>query len=299
MGHKRADSIQYKQIYRLKEIKRASIMLGLQKAKRPVSVSSVCLPLFILFSKLSILIFQQVDSTSTVNRRRISAASSIYSRRPMSTADFPSENPAEESSSDSQRVQFEDNPALRASLLPYQEWWAFMQSTHNPFMEDSLNDEQPYVHGDAPATPIHRHHRNSSLFSLPQRNSFHPLNNSVNNNDDDDGFEPASDDSLSTPPSPASSEATITPTRFHFMSEESSNTAPQESSADLGVNSLGVEEVSDIENKGNSAPSLESSTRLSRRVSLLYTQLYTCWVQKSERDLALCQSRERGMKLMQ
>ena len=33
--------IQYKQIYRLKEIKRASIMLGLQKSKRPVSVASV------------------------------------------------------------------------------------------------------------------------------------------------------------------------------------------------------------------------------------------------------------------
>lgn len=170
----------------------------------------------------------------------------------MSTADFPPDNPAEESS-DSQRVQFEDNPALRASLLPYQEWWAFMQSTHNPFMEDSLNDEQPYVHGDAPATPIHRppgrdSHRNSSLFFLPQRNSFRPHNNSINN----DSLEPALDDSLSTPPSPASSEATITPIRFHFMSEESSNTAPQEYSADLGVNSLGVEEISDIASKGNS-----------------------------------------------
>lgn len=198
----------------------------------------------------------------------------------MSTADFPSENPAEESSSDSQRVQFEDNPALRASLLPYQEWWAFMQSTHNPFMEDSLNDEQPYVHRDVPATPIHRHHRNSSLFSLPQRNSFHPLSNSVNNNNDDDGFEPASDDSLSTPPSPASSEATITPTRFHFMSEESSNSAPQESSADLGVNSLGVEEVSDIESKGNS-PSIDSSIRLSSRLLLLGTRSRTCFREAS------------------
>ena len=211
----------------------------------------------------------------------------------MSTADFPSENPAEESSSDSQRVQFEDNPALRASLLPYQEWWAFMQSTHNPFMEDSLNDEQPYVHGDAPATPIHRHHRNSSLFSLPQRNSFHPLSNSVNNNDDD-GFEPGSDDSLSTPPSPASSEATITPIRFHFMSEESSNAAPQESSADLEVNSLGVEEVSDIESKGNSAPSLEYSTRLSSFVPIC-TALYLLGLEKRARP----QSKERGMRLMQ
>ena len=170
----------------------------------------------------------------------------------MSTADFP-DNPAEESSSDSQRVQFEDSPALRASLLPYQEWWAFMQSTHNPFMEDSLNDEQPYVHRDAPATPIHRHHRNSSLFFLPQRNSFHPHNNNhINNNTN--GFEPASDDSLSTPPSPASSEATITPSSFHFMPEKSSSTVPQESSADLEVNSIGVEEVSDIESKGNSTP---------------------------------------------
>lgn len=168
-----------------------------------------------------------------------------------------------------------------------------MQSTHNPFMEDSLNDEQPYVHGDAPATPIHRHHRNSSLFSLPQRNSFHPLSNSVNNNDDD-GFEPGSDDSLSTPPSPASSEATITPTRFHFMSEESSNSAPQESSADLEVNSLGVEEVSDIESKGNSAPSLEYSTRLSSFVPIC-TALYLLGLEKRARP----QSKERGMRLMQ
>ena len=197
--------------------------------------------------------FQQVDSTSTVNRRRISTASSIYSRRPMSTAEYPSKSPAEESSSDRQRVQFEDNPALRASLLPYQEWWAFMQSTHNPFMEDSLNDEQPYVPCDAPATPIHRpparaSHRTSSVFSFPQRNSFQPLN--INNSNIS---EPASDECLSTPPSPASSEATITPTRFHFM-EESSNNSPREVSADLGVNSTGVEEVSDFERKGNPTP---------------------------------------------
>ena len=253
-------------------------MLGLQKPKRPVSVSCVRLLFFILFLDVIYTHLQQVDSTSTINHRRISATSSIYSRRPMSTADFPPDNPAEESS-DSQRVQFEDNPALRASLLSYQERWAFMQSTRNPFMEDSLNDEQPYVHGDVPATPIHRPPGRAS-----HRNSFHPHNNSINN----DSLEPASDDSLSTPPSPASSEATITPIRFHFMSEESSNAAPQESSADLGVNSLGVEEVSDIESKGNSSHSLLEVLDATVPSSLvpIYTALQLLsW--RSEREQAL------------
>ena len=78
------------------------------------------------------------------------------------------------------------------------------------------------------------------------------------------------------------------------MSEESSNSAPQESSADLEVNSLGVEEVSDIESKGNSAPSLEYSTRLSSFVPIC-TALYLLGLEKRARP----QSKERGMRLMQ
>lgn len=166
---------------------------------------------------------------STVDRRRYSEAS-VYSR-PRSTANF-SEYFSNQTAS-SQEVSSDEDFSLRASLLPYREWWNFLQSKTNPFTEDDTNDGHASL--KAPVTSIHssshNSHRASSLFSLPQQNSSrsHPDFDSPEND-------------ASTPPSPTSSELTITPSRFTFaqvMAEEA-NTFSQEA---FGPKSLGDQTV--------------------------------------------------------
>lgn len=171
---------------------------------------------------------------STVDRRRYSEAS-VYSR-PGSTANF-SEYFSNQTAS-SQEVSSDEDLSLRASLLPYREWWTFFQSKTNPFTEDNTNDGRASL--DAPVTSIHssshNSHRASSLFSLPQQNS------SQNHPDFD-----SPENDASKPPSPTSSELTVTPSRFTFaqaMAEEA-KTSSQEAFGSKGLGGLTVEGTSD------------------------------------------------------
>ncbi|BCR86727.1 uncharacterized protein ACHE_30714S [Aspergillus chevalieri] len=214
--------IEYKPMYRLKEIRRASMLLARPKPKRPVSELSIA----------------SIDSVLSTNRKRYSNAS-IYSR-PMSTA-----QPSPAFSTENSSGQSSENVSLRASLVPYREWWAFLQSTPNPFREEEPNDER--TNCDAQATLIHRHAHNSrreySLFSSTHRNSLHSSR-----------VFKAPEDNYTTPPSPTGSDLTITPSRYTFAQNM---TESKSSSQDLLSNStrskgLGVEKaesVSDSKNK--------------------------------------------------
>jgi len=188
-----------------------------------------------------ILTSEQIDSVLSTSRKRYSDAS-IYSR-PMSTAQpshaFPTENSSGQSS---------ENVSLRASLVPYREWWAFLQSAPNPFREEEPNDE--CTDCDAPATSIHRHahnsHRESSLISLTHKNSLHSSR----------VFEASEDINYAKPPSPTVSDLTITPSRYTFtqnMTEESkpsSQNLLSDSTRSKGRGMEKAESVSDSKNKG-------------------------------------------------
>lgn len=158
----------------------------------------------------------------------------------MSTA-----QPSPAFSAESSSGQSSENVSLRVSLLPYREWWAFLQSSPNPFREEP-NDE--CTDCDAPATPIHKpshnSHRASSLFSFTHKNP--PRSSRV--------FE-APDDNALTPPSLAGSDLTITPSRYNFtqtMAEESKASFQEPYSAysrDLGLEKE-AEDISVSKNKG-------------------------------------------------
>lgn len=218
------------------------MLLARPKPKRPVSELSIAsvrinreyLP------ELDVLTLQQIDSVLSTNRKRYSDAS-IYSR-PMSTA-----QPSPAFFTETSSGQSSENVSLRASLVPYREWWTFLQSTANPFREEEPNDER--TDRDAPATPIHSHahnsHRRSSLSSSTHRNSLHSSR----------VFE-APKDNYATPPSPTGSNLTITPSRYTFdqdMAEESKSSSQDPLPDSTRSKGLGVEKaesVSDSKNKG-------------------------------------------------
>lgn len=168
---------------------------------------------------------------------------------------FPTENSSGQSS---------ENASLRASLVPYREWWAFLQSTPNPFREERPNDERTDC--DVPATPIHNHahkfHKGSSLFSSTYRNSLHSSR-----------VFKAREDNYATPPSPTGSDLTITPSRYTFAQDtvEESKLSPQDPLPDsTSSKGLGVEKAESVSDSNNKGISLAYHPRVPcRRLQLL------------------------------
>lgn len=219
------------------------MLLARPKPKRPVSelsIASVRINIEYLL-ELDVLTLQQIDSVLSTNRKRYSDAS-IYSR-PMST-----DQPSPAFSTENIFGQSSENVSLRASLVPYREWWTLLQSTPNPFREEEPNDERTDC--DAPVTPIHQHahnfHRGSSLFSSIHRNSLHSSR----------VFEIAEDNNYATPPSPTGSDLTITLPRYTFaqdMADESKSSSQDplpDSTCSKGLGVGKTESVSDSKNKG-------------------------------------------------
>lgn len=174
----------------------------------------------------------------------------------MSTA-----QPSPAFSTENSSGQSSENVSLRASLVPYREWWAFLQSTPNPFREEEPNDER--TNCDAQATLIHRHahnsHREYSLFSSTHRNSLHSSR-----------VFKAPEDNYTTPPSPTGSDLTITPSRYTFAQNM---TESKSSSQDLLSNStrskgLGVEKAESVSDSKNKGISLSYPSRVHHVVEL-------------------------------
>lgn len=182
----------------------------------------------------------------------------------MSAAGLPTEYPEEQSSS--HEMSSEEDLSLRASLLPYREWWTFLQSRTNPFTENTSTNDRSSSYGtsgiSATATPIHNEQEEHH-----PRNSFHsifasrPFSARVSQNFSNflrkpSNFESIEDKDEPAPPSPTSSELTITPSRFSLPqnmpeSPEASSKDPVAESADSkDMAKEATQEAAGVKSKG-------------------------------------------------
>ena len=183
----------------------------------------------------------------------------------MSAAGLPTGYPEEQSSS--HEMNSEEDLSLRASLLPYREWWAFLQSRTNPFTDNTSTNDRSSSYGtsgiSATATPIHNeqeeHHPRNSFHSIfASRSSFSARvsQNFSNFLRKSSNFESIEDKDELAPPSPTSSELTITPFRFSLpqnMSEgpEASSKDPVAESADSkDMAKEATQETASVKSKG-------------------------------------------------
>lgn len=136
----------------------------------------------------------------------------------MSTARPPTEYSAEGHTS--HEINSEEDLSLRSSLLPYREWWSILQSRTNPFT-DNTNDRSSGISATTTTAPIHNAQEDprprDSLHSLiASPSSFSALTSQRLSNflHKPPNLEPTEDSDVPDPPSPTSSELTITHLRF-------------------------------------------------------------------------------------
>lgn len=171
------------------------------------------------------------------------------------TASLPTQSP--DNAPSSCEVNNEEDPSHRVSLVPFREWWSFMHPRNNPFTDSSSTADGPLSLSSTKGISASKQETNAihyeqeeahpkdsfhSLFAIPSSSfSTRPTSQTLSLSNLFrrpssylDSFE--SHDESQAPPSPTSSELTITPSRFSYAQNMSENL--QGSSKDPVVESM-------------------------------------------------------------
>ncbi|KAI9932176.1 hypothetical protein MW887_009686 [Aspergillus wentii] len=127
---KKALEVEYKPLYRLKEVRRASVLYdNLPKPRRrPLSIMGM-------------------ESVSMDDRRRLSALSMYSERLADSDGSESTFSPGASSGQGAEPVNFDEDCSLRASIVPFQEWAALIRDA-NPFSDEVAQEP---THTDPPS----------------------------------------------------------------------------------------------------------------------------------------------------
>lgn len=182
----------------------------------------------------------------------------------MSTARPPTESSTEGHAS--HEINSEEDLSLRSSLLPYREWWSLLQSRTNPFT-DNTDARSSGISATTTTTtaPIHNAQEDPrprdslhTLFASPSSFSGRTSQRFSNFLHKPPNLELTEESDIPSPPSPTSSELTITPLRFSStqkMSEGanvSSNDPAAKSSDPKVMAKEETEEGGNVKSKGKS-----------------------------------------------
>lgn len=188
------------------------------------------------------------------------------------TAGLPTQSP--DNAPSSCEVNNEEDPSHRVSLVPFREWWSFMHPRNNPFTDSSstadghlsLSSTKGISASKQETNAIHNeqeeaHPKDSfhSLFAIPSSSfSTRPTSQTLSLSNlfrRPSSYLDSSEshDESQAPPSPTSSELTITPSRFSYAQNMSENLQGSSKNSTTGAGEE-AKQVQHAMSKGESNP---------------------------------------------